>query len=99
MNWRSGTAFLLNWLCYGFIGFVLYRFRVTSQSPVWDSDALVFWSPALLAFAISTMIVYAALPGTYSTARRTLTGVLTSALAMCLFAWAYTCVAFTLYGT
>src|SRR5262249_17360480 len=49
---RRASLLLVIGIGYGVVGILLYRERVVSMNPLWDTDLLVFASPTLLAFAM-----------------------------------------------
>jgi len=86
-------------VAYACASFVLYRARVLSDNPGWDSDALVLYSPALIALVANGFVLWRAFRGRLTGAPRLgaaigLAVVATFAAASC---WAL--IAVNLYST
>ena len=86
-------------MAYAALGFVLYRARVTSDAPVWDSDLLVFYGPALAALVLTTFLAWRAFSSQNNGVLRLTLSVGTAILLAGVAAWAYAVCAFNRYGT
>ena len=86
-------------VAYACASFLLYRARVQSENHIWDSDALVFYGPALVTLLVNGFLVWRSYADRPSRMTRLGAAIGLAVLATFLATWCWAFVAFNLYGT
>ena len=99
MKTLASRWLLLVAVIYAGASFLLYRARALSESRLWDSDILVLYAPAVLAFCLNALIFWHVTRGRLAALPRLGAAIGLAVLATFIAAWCWAFAAFNLYGT
>ena len=95
---KNAAIILLVNVLYGFIGFLLYRGRVQTQSPILGSDVVIFLVPALLALAFNGLFIWKSFPKWMPSWLRGMATLFCACTLTFLAFWGYMLAGVNLYG-